>query len=159
MIKVLFITFSAIFLLATANLRLSAISYADPEEKCRPTESDALGPFYKPDALVRSSVGKGYILSGIVKSSTDCSPIAKARIEFWLVGPDSKYDDDHRATVFSGKDGTYRFESNFPKSYFGRPPHIHILISAGGFRRLVTQHYPLKGTNQGTFDLVLVPER
>src|SRR5512143_2589901 len=40
-----------------------------------PTESDMLGPFYKPDAPVRSSVGKGYVLSGVVRSSKDCAPV------------------------------------------------------------------------------------
>jgi protocatechuate 3,4-dioxygenase beta subunit len=33
-------------------------------------------------------------------------------------------------------------ESNFPPGYSGRPPHIHIRISANGFRSLATQHYP-----------------
>lgn len=152
MIKIFLITCAAIFL-------VSGISYADPAKKCKPTEPDALGPFYKPNAPIRSSVGKGYILSGVVKSSADCSPIANAKIEFWLAGPDGKYDDDLRATVFSGKEGIYRFESNIPKSYSGRPPHIHILISAKGYKSLVTQHYPVEGSNQGSFDLVLVPEK
>ncbi|MBI5666318.1 MAG: intradiol ring-cleavage dioxygenase [Nitrospirae bacterium] len=126
-------------------------------ETCTPTAPDMLGPFYEPDAPVRASVGKGYILSGVVRSAADCKPLKAARIEFWLAGPDGYYDDDHRATVISGGDGGYKFESNYPKAYAGRPPHIHIRVSADGFNVLVTQHYPEKGKTGDTFDLVLVP--
>lgn len=126
---------------------------------CTPTEPDMLGPFYKPDAPVRSSVGKGYVVSGVVRSSKDCSPVKGARIEFWMAGPDANYDDSHRATLFADDSGGYRFESNVPVPYSGRPPHIHIRVSAKGFRTLVTQHYPEKGKNSSTADLVLVPAK
>lgn len=127
-------------------------------ETCMPTKEDMLGPFYKPDAPVRSSVGKGYILNGVVKSSSDCSAIKNAQIEFWLTGPDGEYDDAYRATVFSDDKGRYAFESNRPKGYFFRPPHIHIRVSARGFQTLITQHYPEKDTISDIFDLVLIPE-
>ncbi len=94
---------------------------------------------------------------GMVISSADCTPIASASIELWLTGPDGSYDDDHRATIFSDSSGQYRFESNFPPGYSGRPPHIHIRISATGFKTLATQHYPAAGRKAGKFDIVLVP--
>ena len=125
--------------------------------KCKRTPEDSLGPFYKVGAPVRASVGKGYVLSGFVKSSKDCFPIEGARIELWLAGPDGKYSDEYRATVLSDKSGAFRFESHFPPGYSGRPPHIHIRVSTDGFKPLVTQHYPVKGKAQGTFDLVLAP--
>ncbi|MCF6156057.1 MAG: intradiol ring-cleavage dioxygenase [Candidatus Brocadia sp.] len=125
---------------------------------CKPTPPDALGPFYTPNAPERTSVGKGHVLSGVVRTSVDCSPIVGARIECWMAGPDGKYDDDHRATMFSDKEGAYKFESNFPPPYSGRPSHIHMKITAKGFRTLVTQYYPGKGQTEGKFDLVLVPE-
>jgi len=126
-------------------------------ETCAPTRADMLGPFYKPGAPVRSSVGKGYILSGVVRSSVDCTPLKGARTEFWLAGPNGEYDDDHRATVFSDNEGRYKFESNYPRPYSGRPPHIHIRTSSEGFQTLTTQHYPQKGKSSDVFDLVLVP--
>jgi len=92
-----------------------------------------------------------------VISSADCTPIAEAVIELWLTGPDGSYDDDHRATIFSNTSGQYQFESNFPPAYSGRPPHIHIQVSANGFRTLATQHYPEAGHEAGEFNLVLVP--
>ena len=124
---------------------------------CAPTQPDMMGPFYKPGSPERSRVGQGYILSGAVRSSKDCSPVKSAKIEFWLTGPDGEYDDDHRATVYADSSGTYRFESNEPKPYSGRPPHIHIRVSAENFKTLVTQHYPVTGKTKSSFDLVLMP--
>jgi protocatechuate 3,4-dioxygenase beta subunit len=125
---------------------------------CKPTPPDALGPFYTPNAPERTSVGKGHVLSGVVRTSVDCSPITGARIECWLAGPDGNYDDDHRATMFSDKTGLYRFESNFPPPYMGRPSHIHMKITARGYQTLVTQYYPAHGKTEGEFDVVLIPE-
>lgn len=130
----------------------------EKEFACAPTQADSMGPFYKPGVPLRVSVGEGYILHGTVRSAVDCSPIAGSRIELWLAGPNGNYDDEHRATIVTTT-GEYRFRSNFPPSYSSRPPHIHIRVSADGYRTLVTQHYPKKGNSQGSMDLVLVPER
>jgi protocatechuate 3,4-dioxygenase beta subunit len=126
---------------------------------CEPTRPDMLGPFYKPGAPVRTSVGSGYVLSGAVLAADDCEPLRDARIEFWLANPRGEYDDAHRATVFAGERGRYRFESNVPVAYGGRPPHIHVRVTAAGFEELVTQHYPEPGQTEANFDLVLVPGR
>jgi protocatechuate 3,4-dioxygenase beta subunit len=126
---------------------------------CEPTPPDYLGPFYKAGAPVRSSVGTGYEISGVVRSSANCAALADTKIELWLTGPGGNYDDEHRATVYSDGAGEFRFESNFPPGYSGRPPHIHIRISANGFRTLATQHYPAAGQAVGEFDIVLVPAK
>jgi protocatechuate 3,4-dioxygenase beta subunit len=117
-----------------------------------------LGPFYEPGAPVRTSVGSEYVLSGAVLGTEECKPIPKARIEFWLANPSGDYDDAHRATVFAGERGEYRFESNVPVSYGGRPPHIHVRVRARGYEELVTQHYPERSQRKANFDLVLVAE-
>jgi len=126
---------------------------------CTPTEPDMLGPFYKPDAPARMSVGTGYVLKGVVRSSADCSPLPGAVLELWLAGPDGKYDDVHRATITADNSGAYRFESNVPPAYYSRPPHIHLRVSAKGFNTLVTQHYPEKGAKSAEFDIVLTPSQ
>ena len=125
---------------------------------CKPTQPDMLGPFYEPGAPVRTSVGSGYVLSGSVLAAEECKPIPNARIEFWLANPRGDYDDAHRATVFADQRGEYRFESNVPVSYGGRPPHIHVRVRAPGYEELVTQHYPERGQRKANFDLVLVGE-
>jgi len=66
-----------------------------------------------------------------------------------------EYDDAHRATIIADASAAYRFESNLPPPYSGRPPHIHLRVSARNFKTLVTQHYPWDNddvflwTNQG----------
>jgi protocatechuate 3,4-dioxygenase beta subunit len=106
---------------------------------------------------VRSKVGSGdYVLSGRVKAASSCRALKRARIELWLVNDQGTYDDAHRATVFSSSTGRYRFASNHPIAYEGRPPHIHLRVSARGFRTLVTQHYPRASSSSATFNLVLI---
>ncbi len=125
--------------------------------QCTPTPADAKGPFYKPDAPVRSFVGTGYILTGVVRSAKDCAPITHAKIEYWMAGPQGNYDDAHRGTITTDKSGSYRIESNFPPDYGFRPPHIHLRITAERFLTLISQHYPKRDSKKGAFDIVLKP--
>jgi protocatechuate 3,4-dioxygenase beta subunit len=125
-------------------------------DACPPTPPDALGPFYVPNAPVRSRVGSGYVLRGVVRSSSDCRPIPGARVELWLTGRDG-YDEEHRATLVADEAGRYVFETDRPGPYERRPPHIHVRVAHPGYRTLVTQHYPVDGQAEGTFELVLVP--
>lgn len=62
------------------------------------------------------------------------------------------------ATIRVDESGDYRFESNFPPAYSGRPSHIHVRVTAPGYKTLVTQHYTKAGDARATLDLVLVPE-
>ncbi len=131
---------------------------AAPATGCEPTQADMLGPYYVPDAPVRTSVDTGgYVTSGNVLSTGTCQLIPGARIEFWLADAAGNYDDAHRATVLAGEGGEFRFESNFPGLYENRPPHIHLRVTAPGYRELVTQHYPEAGRTGAAFDLVLQP--
>jgi len=124
---------------------------------CAPTRPDGEGPYYKPNAPERTSVDKGHVLEGLVKSTKDCAPIPGAKIEFWQVNLNGQYDDDHRATMYSDASGAYSFESNYPPAYESRLPHIHARVSAQGYQTLITQYYPTDGETEGTFDLVLIP--
>lgn len=77
---------------------------------CEPTQPDMLGPYYMPDAPVRTSVDTGYMMSGRVLSADGCEPIPGAQLEFWLADSQGVYDDAHRATVLAGEGGEYRFQ-------------------------------------------------
>lgn len=125
---------------------------------CTPTRADAEGPFYEPNAPERTSIGKGHVLKGVVRSSAGCRPIPGAQLEFWQVNEQAEYDDDHRATMFADSSGAYSFESNFPQGYSGRPSHIHLRVTADGYQTLITQFYPRQGETEATFDIVLVEE-
>ncbi len=147
----------AIWILLMGACTLSAPRLYAADYRCPPTAPDMKGPFYKPGAPLRATVGQGYLLTGTVKSAADCAPIAKAAIEFWMVNPEGEYDDAHRATVVADESGNYRFESHNPPDYAFRPPHIHLRVTAAGFAPLVTQHYPEKDATEARFDLVLIP--
>jgi protocatechuate 3,4-dioxygenase beta subunit len=127
--------------------------------RCPPTEPDEVGPFYRPNAPLRFKIGTGYLLTGTVRSTADCRTIPKARIEVWHAGPGGEYDEAHRATLYSDAGGNYRLETHFPPPYLTRPSHIHFLVEAPGFERLITQHYPKQGSRAATFDFVLIPGR
>lgn len=142
---------------ATTAAQSNPTSGSSAATSCEPTREEGEGPYYKAGAPERSSVGTGHLLLGVVRSLDKCMPVAGARIEFWQVGPNAQYDDDHRATTFSDGSGSYRFEGNFPPGYEGLPPHIHIRVTAEGHKLLTTQYYPKEGDTVGTFDIVLVP--
>lgn len=139
-------------------LIIVSIAHARPNERCAPTPPDADGPFYRANAPIRNSIGTGYLLLGEVKSAANCAPIAGAKIEIWMTGPNGRYDDRWRATLFSRPDGRYYFQSHFPGPYGSRPPHIHLVVNAPGFAELITQHYPVADSAEAIFDLVLIPK-
>jgi protocatechuate 3,4-dioxygenase beta subunit len=155
--------FIAIVLLAACFSTVSAAARGAPAPggavACAPTRPDALGPFYKPGAPLRAAVGRGHVLRGVIRSAADCAAIAGARVEYWLVNPTGRYDDEHRGYVVSGREGAYRIETNMPPAYQGRPPHIHLRASADRHETLVTQFYPRPNQSDGAFDLVLVSIR
>lgn len=124
-------------------------------ERCPPTRPDALGPFYTPDAPQRASTGRGLAVSGRVLSAAGCAPLAGAKIEWWSANPRGDYDDEHRATQVADAEGRYRYQTDFPGRYPGRPPHLHVRVSAPGHRVLVTQLYPRPGQQALDADFVL----
>lgn len=72
-----------------------------------------------------------------------------AKIEMWPSDENDDHDYDARATLFSGKNGEYIFESNFPN-------HIHMRVSVPGHETIFTNAYhPDYGQIEGRFDRVL----
>ena len=145
-------------LVALAIALVMAASSAAAQAPCRPTPGDMEGPFYKPGAPARESTGRGFAVSGVVRSAATCRPIAGAHVEWWQASPRGDYDDAHRGSQVTGEGGAYRFETDFPPPYSGRPSHVHVKARAPGHRTLTTQLYPVAGQTQATFDLVLVKE-
>jgi len=119
-----------------------------PPTTCIPTFDDGVSPSYKPDAPIRSTVGKGHILTGVVLSSIDCMSIQYAKIELWPEYPDLGHPDEFRSTIYTDAEGKYRFECNLPE-------HIHMRISAPGFVTIGQNSYHPNGKTEGTFDIVL----
>jgi Carboxypeptidase regulatory-like domain len=113
-------------------------------------EADALSPSYRPGAPVRAVVGQGHVLTGTVRSSRDCAPIAGARVELWPEIAGQGHPDAQRATVLTAADGGYRFQSDPPE-------HIHMLVSAEGFEPVASNRYHPEGRAAGRFDVLLPP--
>ena len=124
---------------------------------CTPTRPDAEGPFYVPDAPERAATGRGLVVSGRVRSAGGCAPLAGARLEWWSADARGRYDEAHRASQVADATGGYRYETDPPGRYPGRPPHLHVRVTAPGHRALVTQLYPKSEQRSLEFDFVLIP--
>jgi protocatechuate 3,4-dioxygenase beta subunit len=96
-------------------------------------------------------VGEGHILTGVVRSSEGCAPIPGVKLEFWSEAPGLGHPDEYRATLFTDSAGAYRFECN-------PTDHIHMRITAEGFREIASNAYHTEGRVEGVFDIVLEPE-
>ncbi len=124
--------------------------------QCKPTPGSVLDLSYTPTAPKRASVGSGFVLTGTVRESADCLPIAGATVEFWLAGPNG-YTDKLRGTVVADRNGRYRFQSPFPAASGGPPPHVHMNVAADAFLPIQTECFPGRGTASGVLDIVLEP--
>jgi protocatechuate 3,4-dioxygenase beta subunit len=141
----------------TLSLVLAAAAAAQPPS-CPPTKPDMLGPFYKPDAPERAVTGHGLVVTGTVRSARGCAPLPGARLEWWSADTRGEYQDELRATQRTGGDGAFRYETVAPGRYPGRPPHLHVKVTAPGHRTLVTQLYPRDGQHAISTDFVLVAD-
>ncbi len=138
-------------------LAVTATTAAAPPS-CAPTKADMLGPFYKPGAPERATTGQGLVVSGIVRSAKGCAPLRGAQLEWWSADGRGEYHDELRATQRTGADGAFRYETVSRGRYPGRPPPLHVKISAPGHRTRVTQLYPRDGQRAIATDLVLAAE-
>lgn len=120
-------------------------------KNCTPTFSDEPSPTYRPNTPVRTVVGSGHVITGVVLSSRDCQPIANAMLEFWPEEAGIGHPSTSRATFFTDKNGHYRFECNLPE-------HIHMRISAEGYRTIFNNSYHPEGAPEGVFNIVLRPD-
>jgi hypothetical protein len=125
--------------------------------KCPITQSGYMDPNYTPNPPVRSHVGSGFVLTGVVRSGIDCAVVPRARVEIWHAGPNGSYDMVHRGTVVTDAAGRFRFETDFPGSGFGQP-HIHLRVAVGGFKPAAVVFLPKPGTKTGDIEIVLEPE-
>ncbi len=113
------------------------------------TVSNAEGPYYKGGApertvLVDSEMtGTRLLLTGQVLT-TNCQPVAGALLDFWQANDQGEYDNvgfTLRGRQFADEMGRYYLETLLPARYPGRPPHIHVKVSAPGGSGLTTQIY------------------
>jgi len=130
-----------------------------------PTPTQPAGPFYPqaiptehdPD-LVKvageyQALGQVVHLEGTVRT-VDGAAVPKAWVEIWQCDANGVYHhvgdrqggaEDHGfqgyGAALTNAFGLYQFRTIHPMPYPGRTPHIHVMVSAPGVRRLVTQLY------------------
>lgn len=145
--------FCAVAISAIGSIRFNGKIF---EGDCE-TTTDILGPFYRPDAPVRSdmriknTVGQLVVLSGKVKHKDCKTPLKNACVELWHCDGSGVYDNEspdfkYRAKTYCNDKGNYSFKTILPVPYdVGngtiRPAHFHMLISAEGYQTLITQLY------------------
>ncbi len=138
---------------ASGFIRFNGNNY---EGDCE-TTTDILGPFYRPNAPVRSDMrikgaaGQLVLLSGQIKHKDCKTPLKNACVELWHCDAKGVYDNDspdfkYRAKAYCDDKGNYSFKTIIPVPYdVGngtiRPAHYHLLISAAGYQSLITQLY------------------
>jgi|SRR5688572_12003156 len=123
------------------------------------TTTDILGPFYRPNAPIRTNInppeytGSLFHLSGTVYKEDGKTPFTNALVEIWQCDEHKVYDnttDDfrYRGSQRIGKNGKYHFITVHPIPYpidaagtLYRPAHIHMRISGDGQQDLITQIY------------------
>ena len=143
----------AVAVSATGFIRFDGNGYVGDCE----TTTDILGPFYRPDSPVRTSLllegaaGTPIELSGTVRHKDCISPCKKAKVELWHCSSSGEYDNTsdqflYRGTTFTDDAGNYFFNTVLPVPYdvgggIVRPAHFHIMITAAGYQSLVTQLY------------------
>jgi catechol 1,2-dioxygenase len=144
---------SAIAVSTTGFIRFDGNRYVGDCE----TTSDILGPFYRPDSPVRSSLvikgEKGDLteLVGKVKHDDCTTPYKNAKVEIWHCDGNGVYDNEtpdfkYRGTTYTDAQGNYSFKTILPVPYDAgggnfRPAHFHMMITAEGYQPLVTQLY------------------
>lgn len=142
----------------TLVLALAGAPSVPAQSACPPSRPDMLGPFYTPNAPERDQTGRGIVVSGAVHSTRGCAALPGARLEWWSADTRGEYKDELRATERTDAEGRYRYETEAPGRYPGRPPHLHVRITAAGHRPLVTQLYPKPTDTTLTADFVLIPD-
>ncbi len=151
-----FIKDTTIYAVAISAAGLIRFNGKNFESDCE-TTTDILGPFYRPNAPIRSdmriknAVGQLVELSGQVKHKDCKTPLKNACVELWHCDGNGVYDNDspefkYRAKTFCDDKGNYSFKTILPVPYdVGngsiRPAHFHMMISAAGYQNLITQLY------------------
>jgi len=145
--NLLFVLILFLFLLPSSALPVNA---------CTPTQDDVEGPYYLPDAPLRTDIsapdepGEQIIIRGTVLESDCSTPIRGALIEVWQTDANGKYYYREEGYRMRGQfkvsdEGTYAFRTIKPGRYkIGngfRPAHIHLKISHPSYETVTTQLY------------------
>ena len=143
-------------LLALLCVAAATASGAPAQARCAPTLNDGAGPFARGAPPLRAKIGTGHVLTGTVLS-TDCKPLAGARVQLMQANRNYVYTRALSGTVITNASGRFRYEGPRPTSSGGRPAHIHLRVIAAEHEILYARYVPAPGAKRGTIRLVLEP--
>jgi hypothetical protein len=122
--------------------------------RCRPTESNPGGTNnYIPDAPELDSLGRGFVITGLVRSADGCRPLEDVRVQVWLA-TETGGEQDNRASVRTGPDGRYRIETAPTVAQFGEP-NIHVGYDDGDYREVFIRRVVDLDDRRAVVDLTL----
>jgi protocatechuate 3,4-dioxygenase beta subunit len=121
---------------------------------CDPTTIDIQGPFYTPNAPVRTKLspedaaGTTLFLTGTVYHNDCETPIPMANLDVWQADDGGAYDNvgyNFRGKFDTDEMGVYAMETILPGKYLNgaafRPRHIHLKVGSNNNVLLTTQLY------------------
>jgi protocatechuate 3,4-dioxygenase beta subunit len=137
---------------------------ADLSSKWTATEPNILGPFHRTNAPYRGKItpplepGTVLLIAGTLWGLDTQKPLPGVTLDIWQANIQGRYDNDdplnppapdiflNRARVLTDEHGRYEYETIHPGAYktsptTWRPPHIHYLVRAKGYKPLITQLY------------------
>ena len=128
----------------------------DANPVCRPSESDAMGPFFEPGAPMRMMIadanepGERLTLATRVLGPDCVTPLAGVVVDVWQCDRDGNYHTAAenyrlRGQVTTDASGMFEIYTIKPGSYVQgtgpRPAHVHYTFVRPGHRTLTTQIY------------------
>jgi protocatechuate 3,4-dioxygenase beta subunit len=128
------------------------------------TVAQTEGPYYTAgapetaDLVTEGMAGTRLTLTGFVVS-TDCTPIANAKVEIWQADSTGTYDNAGytlRGYVMTDATGRFTIRTVVPGEYPGRTEHIHVKLTPPGGSTLTTQLY-FPGTTANDSDGIYDP--
>jgi hypothetical protein len=139
---------------APAETPLTGVAEPELQRICKPTESNPGGTNnYIPDAPEQSSLGEGFVITGLVRAANGCRPLEGVRIQVWLA-TETGGEQDNRASVRTGADGRYRIETAPTIAQFGEP-NIHVGYDDGKYGEVFIRRVVDLDDERAVVDLTL----
>jgi catechol 1,2-dioxygenase len=129
----------------------------------RGTASSVEGPFYRPDAPVRTQIarddepGDVCYVSGRVTDATTGAPLPGAQLDVWQAGAGGKYEHEDpdqpdynlRGRLYTDDAGDYEFRTVVPPPYEIPQGPVNRLVAAIGRNRYRPAHFHVKLSCEG----------
>lgn len=116
-------------LMASAGLALASSTSVARAFSGNTSPFRGYNPFAEEKTDLRKSLfGQHVEVRGQIFDSSGANVLSNAKIEVWHLSPNSK-KFEHRAVLYSDKNGSYRFTTDYPNREIGKIPRIYFRVS------------------------------